>query len=161
MVQSKGKSISVISTLATGSASNINLPGMSQRKMQPRKYNLTNCFVIIYLFSRAIGLLPFSVVRDSNGRVQRAKVSLLDFIWFAISIGLNLFMAFYCYQTTEVPQDPNESVILIIGDNMLLIVGLLLGAFSILIDMFNRGRLVNIVKRFSAFDDEVNIFHMI
>lgn len=47
-------------------------------------YNLSS----IHLYSRLFGLVPFTLVRDSNGEVQRSRVGKFDLLWFVISISV-------------------------------------------------------------------------
>ena len=156
MMQFNRKNISIVSPMAIESPFNIDLPALAQNKKNPsKKYNLIYGLLPVYFFSRAIGLLPFSIVCNSTGKVQCARVRAFDFIWFVFSIGLYISMALFIYQAMVIPKDPNESVILIIGDNLLLISGLASAVIFILIDMFNRNRLVGILKNLTVFDDEV------
>lgn len=158
-MQLNRKNISIVSPMAIEAPLNIDLSALGQSKKNPsKKYNFIYGLLPVYFFSRAIGLLPFSIVCNSNGKVQCARVRAFDFIWFIFSIGIYIFMAAFIYQSMEIPKDPNESVILIIGDNLLLISGFVSGVIFILIDMFNRNRLVGILKNLTVFDDEVRIF---
>lgn len=109
----------------------------------------------IYYFSRAVGLLPFSFIRNSHGEIQEARVTLTDCLWFVISICLYLFMAYICYEGVELPRDPNQSFILIIGDSVLIILGLAYSAVAVAVDMFNRSKIVSVLKNLTEFDREV------
>lgn len=151
------KKVSIRSVVSMKSFSNIDLSTLVKRKIPSENNNFTYSLLPIYFFSRAIGLLPFSIIRDSSGRVREARLSVFDCLWFIISISGYLFLAWFCYQKTVVSYDPNESFVLNIGDNMLLIFGLLYGAIIITMDLGNRNKLVEILKNFTAFDDAVSI----
>lgn len=89
----------------------------------------------IYYFSRIFGLLPFTIVYDTNGDVYEARVTCFDILWFIISVCLYLLLALFSYTNIQLPEGPNVSPILVLGDYVLLITGLLYGAIIIVFDM--------------------------
>lgn len=109
----------------------------------------------IYLFSRILGLLPFSIGRDSNGEVQKSKLNVFDILWFVISISVYLFLAYYYTQTAQIGMNSNDSYFLSINDDIGIILGLVFGAISIGINMYNRSRFIDIIKGFSMVDKKV------
>lgn len=109
----------------------------------------------IYYFSRFIGLLPFSIIRDRNGDVKEVRVSLFDFLWCSIAVCLYLSMAFICFQTMNLPKKANSTHILVLGDCIHCILGLINAAIMIVMDMCNRFRILNILKKFALFDKQV------
>lgn len=121
-----------------------------------RKINFSLTMMPAYFFSRVIGLLPFSIVRNSNGEPQAARVNVFDFLWLIISMSLFLLMAFYIYSDVEIPPGSSDSYVLIVGDSAFIIFGMIYGALIIAMDMFNRNRLVDLLKKFIDFDNEVN-----
>lgn len=151
MTQPTEKTVSRISSTTFSS----NSVAFARPDDRPNIQSFAYSFRPIHYFSRAFGLLPFSVALDSNGNIQKARVSLFDALWFVISISLYLIMAFICYQNIKLPQDQNVSYILATGDAMFLIAGLIYGAIIITIDMFNRFRIIDILRMFTAFDSEV------
>lgn len=131
-------------------------PPVSLKKVSESKKANFSCSVRpIYYFSRAFGLCPFTLVYDSNGDIQEARVTTLDIIWFLISTILYLFMAFFCYANMHRPQDTGESQILLIGDYAHLIFGLINGAIMVSLDMFNRHKFIDFIKKIITFDKEV------
>lgn len=128
-----------------------------KKNSRSRAINFSTSLLPAYFFSRVIGLIPFSIVRDSNGDAHTARINLFDLLWFIFSILLYLFLAFYRYSYMDIPQDASKSYILVIGDSLLLIFGIIYGALMIVMDMFNRNRLVDILKKFTIFDKEVNL----
>lgn len=42
----------------------------------------------IYIFSRIFGAMPFSLVHNSIGEIQKARVNIFDFLWFMVSIAV-------------------------------------------------------------------------
>lgn len=150
MIESNNKHLFTISN-----TSNISTNSIVLNEVRSNNINFAYSFRPIYFFSRAFGLLPFSLIFDSNGDIQKARVSIFDGLWFKVSVSLYLLMAFICYQNIELLQDQNQSPILVIGDALFLIFGLIYDAVSIVFDMLNRNKLVDILKMLTAFDNEV------
>lgn len=142
------QSINVLSSTSTGD--------FLKPKSHGQKYDFVYSLWPTYFFSRAVGLMPFSIVISSNGEIQRARVGVYDLIWFVVSVSWYILLAFISYVDLRLPQSPNESFILKLGDHLLLIYGLFHGAFMILMDMFNRRRIVELAQRCFAFDQEVS-----
>lgn len=132
-------------------------PDQSTRSNIPStKFNFAYSLLPLYYFSRVFGLLPFTILYDTNGDVRGARVTLFDIFWFIISVCIFLSLAVFSYSIINLPDGPNESPTLILGDYILLIVGLFYGAAIIVYDMCNRLRLIDIIKKFTIFDKEVN-----
>lgn len=111
----------------------------------------------VYIFSRVFGLMPFSVARDSDGSIQKPRVKIIDLVWFLISICSCLTLAFYELQIVKLPQDPHNSQLLILGDNVIIVLGLAFNALVIVMNMLNRKRLVEILRKFTIFDQRVRL----
>lgn len=142
------RSIKVLSSSSSGD--------FLRLKSHGQKYDFVYSNWPTYFFSRAVGLMPFSIVLSSNGRIQRARVGMYDLIWFVISVSWYILLAFVSYLDLKLPQNPNESFILKLGDHLLLIYGLCHGAFMILMDMYNRRKIVELAQKCFAFDREVS-----
>lgn len=121
-----------------------------------KKYNFAYSVRPIYYFARVFGLFPFTIEHDSYGDIKEARVKIIDFLWFLFAICIYLFLGFYCFKNLEFPKDPNESYVLILGDYTLLILGLVSGAAMIISDMYNRNKIINILKDFTIFDKKVS-----
>lgn len=156
MIQLSRNKLAVIAPVTTRitPSSTLNLAAIVEKGIRSRKFGFVDSFLPIYFFLRVIGFMPFSIGCEANGEVRKAQVSLLDGLWFVISICLYLGIAIYCSQNGGLPLD--ASYVLVMGDFLLLIVGFVYGAVAIAMDMFNRNRLVNIVNKFIIFDKEVN-----
>lgn len=117
----------------------------------------------LYFFSRLVGLMPFTLVRCSNRNILIAKVTVRDLIWFFISIAWYCVLAAFASNNLRLPQSSSEkppgseSLTINVGDHLLLIVGLLIGSLSIIMDMFNRNKLANIAQKYDIFDNEVSL----
>lgn len=112
-------------------------------------------FQPIYYFSRVIGLWPFTIVRDSNGSIEKTRVRFVDAFWFFISIFAYLTAAFYAYKDIKSLQVSNTETTNFSIFFIFQIMCLLFGACGVVLDMCNRTKLVNILEKFTAFDNEV------
>lgn len=120
------------------------------------KFDFVYCFRPVYYFSRIFGYMPFTIIQDSNGTIQRPKLRTFDILWFILSIFLYIlstFMQFRNIQYTE-----NRSYVLIGGDFLLLKMSLIFSILNVVMDMCNRFKLVDILKNFNSFDEKVNKF---
>lgn len=113
-------------------------------------------FKSLYTFSRLVGLMPFSIVLSANGNIITTKVTVHDIIWMVISVAWYIMLAAIAGWSLQLPRGPNESLTINVGDTLLLIVGLCIGVLSILMDMFNRNKLINISQKYEIFDYEVS-----
>lgn len=130
------------------------------KKFLSKKVNFVNNISPIYYLSRAFGLLPFSVDRNSNSDILRAKVGVKDLFWFVTSISIYLFSVIINYMTFMARLEEHEQgSILILGDHLNLIFGLCYGAFVIIMDMYNRNRIIAILNKFAVFDRMVTYIH--
>lgn len=124
-----------------------------------KQLNFEHGFRPIYYFSRAAGLWPFSICRDSNGVIQPARLSRLDGAWFFISLCLHLFAMFYYYLSLVELEGSNKTILTFsILYTLFQIKSLLIGAFGIILDLLNRYTLVNLLRKFIVFDSEVGHF---
>lgn len=144
-------------------SSNVELVSHKKRAHRSNRLNFVTSLWPFYIFSRSLGLLPFSVKFDANGEIKKARVSAFDFLWFglAISIYLSLTLFFFEFFTSlhgainhKILR--NTSYILYFGDSIFNLYGLAYGAMVILMDMCNRHRLVDILKGFNTFEKEVS-----
>lgn len=128
--------------------------------VQLRKFNFEHVIWPNYYFTRFIGLWPFSIIHDSNGNIQRARIGLSDMLWSILSICFYLTLAFYTYKKVKTAQEKEiENQLRFVVLNLFLMSSLLVGIFGIIFDMVNRNKLVDILRKFNTFDDEVRDFH--
>lgn len=116
--------------------------------------DLQHGFHPIYYFSRCVGLWPFTITYNSNGTIKAARIRLFDMLWFLFSIGFYL-TALYCncaYLKTNMQSD-NTFHLINFTTQMAFI---LFGIVGVVLDMFNRKRLVNILDSFAIFDRKVS-----
>lgn len=112
-------------------------------------------FHAVYYFSRVFGLWPFTIVRNSNGSIQKARVRPIDGFWFWISF-CSYSIAIYstCVSMTEMKMEKGKSFVFFLY-NVYQIVYLFFGSCVIILDLLNLKRLISILKKFSKFDTEV------
>lgn len=126
--------------------------------LNSEKYNFFYSFRPIYYFSRTFGLLPFTIEYDSNGIIQAAVIRSLDILWLIITIlsyFLSSMLSLKLYNEYPKISNNTESLILIGGDNFILIFGLLFGIVIIIMDLCNRSKLLDILKNIHTFDETV------
>lgn len=120
--------------------------------------NFLYTFRPIYYVSRVFGLMPYTIVYDTNGDAVKPKKTACDCLWFVISILVYTALAYLIYQEKTVPSyDKSTSMlILMLGDRILSILSLIFGAQLIIMDMCNRYKLIDILKNVTIFDKEVS-----
>lgn len=136
--------------------SNDKLPESVVQCDQPKKLNFEYCLRPIYFISRVSGLLPFSVARDSNGIIHAPRINAFDFVFFIVSISWYLFLTFVSFREIQFWPNLNKSQVLTVSNYSLLIVTLIFGALTITMDLFNRAKLIDILKKFITFDQNVS-----
>lgn len=110
--------------------------------------NFAYSFRPVYLFLRLFGLMPFSIIYNSNDEIQKCKITKFDGCWFVISLSMYLLMAIFI----KVIHVPTSFSILgtIFG-----ILGYTYSFSAIVVNMWNRNRFVKILKQITIFDMEV------
>lgn len=123
--------------------------------VRPVKLNFEYCIRPIYYISRVCGLLPFSVTRNLNRDIEAPRMNTFDRLFFTLSICWYLFLTYTSFCHIQHWQSLNISHVLTIGNYSLLMIGLIFGVLTITMDMLNRNRLVDILKKFIIFDQNV------
>lgn len=127
---------------------------LKNKPLHQKTINYVYSLQPIYLFLRTFGLLPFSIVRDINGELH-ARVRVFDIIWFVISICIYIFMAVFCWRAEDHYDTPNKSDTLFFVDAVLLTSFLITNILAIILDMYNRSKLIAILNWLTQFDNEV------
>lgn len=122
-----------------------------------RNYSYSYSIRPIYYIFRVFYLIPFTIVQDTNGNVVSSKVRLIDGVLFATFIMLHLNFLHYHYmkpivQSSDIPH------VLTYGDKILPILVHTHNIIIIIMNMYNRERIINIIKMFDTIDKEVNNF---
>lgn len=120
------------------------------------KCSFTHTFRAIYIASRACGQMPFSILRDLNGEIDRPVVNKLDGVWLVISLGI---LNYDLYRALDVHEMQNEvtSEIVVVGNTFISVILHILGLLAILLDMFYRFKLVDTLKKIIIFDKKVSL----
>lgn len=132
-------------------------PLVNENNIQSQKFNFEHAIRPVFYSTRIAGLWPFSIVRDSNGNIQRARVALSDILWSILFICFHLTLLFYTFKKVKTAQVKIENQLRFIVLSVFLISSLLVGIFGIIFDMINRHLLVNILRKFNLFDNEVRL----
>lgn len=122
------------------------------RRLKGVKFN--DIIRTTHKISRVFGQLPFSVKYTANDEIESTHVRLFDLIWFFTSIAFYLYFMQSIWSTFDLTGDFQSLLIFIIA-RLILIVDLLLSAIAVVLDMFNRNRLIGILKELKTFDTEV------
>lgn len=119
--------------------------------------NFAHSFKSIYYFSRIFGFKPFTIVFDSNGKIQTARIRVLDAVWLVITIGLYLSSALHFMIIASHHTFPAKSAILVNCTRSIYMLRKLFNVLSIVMDMYNRYQMIEIVKKINTFDEKASI----
>lgn len=113
-------------------------------------------FHMIYYYSRCVGLWPFSIAYNSNHLIQEAHIDLFDWLWLLISMFVYSATLFCSYKNALTAFSSNEDyffwhLIHAVSE----VPSILFAAVGIVMDLFNRNILVNILRKFIIFDKRV------
>lgn len=127
----------------------------NQRKIQIKKFNFEHAIRPVYYFSRLTGQWPFSIIHDSNGKIQRARVGFFEILWSILVICLNLTVSLDSYEDFKAEQEKHPIRIRFIVGDVLDMSSVLFITIGIVLGIINRKRLVNVLKKINAFDSKV------
>lgn len=149
MKRSRGRNISVTAMQST-------LNYCSKMENLQRKYNFASVFWPIYYFSRVFSFMPFTIVYDSMGEVREPKVTVLDMLWFLISL------CAYLVAITGGSYSFNKLSKLNTQVNTIYYTSeFTFGIIGMIRDMRNRYKLIDILQTFIQFDKEVKIINIV
>lgn len=120
--------------------------------------NFAYSFRPIYLVSRIFGLMPFSIAYYPNGDIDKPKIGIVDGLWFAISLCVYIFGIYKASDYTGY-NETNTRMCLVsaIGFTICFELGLVFGCLSIVFDMGNRFKLIDIIREFTIYDQEASV----
>lgn len=121
--------------------------------------NFGHSFKPIYYFSRIFGFMPFTIAYDSNGKVQTARIKTMDILWFMITVGLYLSSALYFVVFAKQQTFPVKSIILMNCTRLTYMLRKLFNIVCIGMDIYNRFRFIEILKKINAFDEKASKRH--
>lgn len=125
-----------------------------ENETQVQQINFLYSFRPIYYFSRIFGLMPFSIIYDSNGEIKQSKITIVDGIWFLISMfiySLHLYLTLLKFSNQTTP----TTFVMILGNTFLLMI-VMYGAGAVAMGMCNRFKYIKIAKNFTVFDRQAS-----
>lgn len=123
-----------------------------------RKLSFEYAIRPVYYFSRLTGQWPFSVIHDPNGTLQRARVGFFDILWPILMMCLNLILSLDSYDQLKGEQEKNVIRIRSAVEYLLDMCSFLFVAIGIVLGVINCNKIVDILRKFKAFDNEVRHF---
>lgn len=131
--------------------------GKSKEKEARLKKSMFAGFRPIFCFSRIIGLMPFSIVCNSDGELQACRVKVVDCVWFLLSICVYLLLAIFNLLYLNVRHQYKIALVtLFVGNSILTILNFISCVICYIINMCNRRKFLDILKMFENFDAEVS-----
>lgn len=120
------------------------------------KHDFHTAFRPIYYFSRYMGLWPFSVAHYSKKKIRRASVALVDIFRSISTISLSSTLVMCAYEEIRTQKKYHMNTI-----RFVVFMAFQLSSFSfltigIVLDLINRNRLADILRKFNTFDRKVN-----
>lgn len=129
---------------------------MVLKNIDSKRLTFAHSFKPIYIFSRIFGFMPFTIVLDSSGAIQTARVSVFDSMWFIIFIGTYLFSTLYFVTYVRGKQVASTFATLAYATRTIVVFRKLFNCMCITTDMCNRFKLVEILKKIGTFDEKVS-----
>lgn len=121
-----------------------------------KKYPKNGVFSFIiwlYVASRIFGFLPFSVEYNKNREWNKVKVTVLDWLWFVISI--SFYASAIAVAVHHAHFYTTFSCIEIIFMILTKIAYNVIAIFTIITDMINRKCIQKLISNFNEFDKQV------
>lgn len=131
-----------------------------RKKVQWHKRGFVQSVSPIYFFSRAIGLMPFTIAHERNSKILRAKVTALDFVWFVIAMIVHISFVVIWYRNLDYKRIKNVSNVVPIGMGAHATFGLIYSVICVAMDMCNRCKFVDLLRSFMTFDKEVRNYRI-
>lgn len=122
------------------------------------KLNFNYAFRPIYYFSRFAGLWPFSIIRDSNGKIRGLRIGFFDILRSLLLTCLNLALAFGAYEEIRVREETHAESIRAVVFMIFQMSCFLFITIGVVLDLINRNKILNILMKFNTFDREVRHF---
>lgn len=90
-------------------------------QIHSKKLTFAHSFKPVHTLCRIFGFMPFTIAYDTNGAIQKARLGVMDFIWFLISIGIYLSSAFYFVIYVRRHPIPNKRATLVFGTRLIVL----------------------------------------
>lgn len=126
------------------------------KNSKPNRNSLYS-FRPIYIVSRILGQMPFSIVHNVNGEIHRPIIKKLDIAWIIISFGIYIYdMYRACTFDYFNVQNKGSSAVMFVGIIFISVIVHILGFLAITLDMCYRFKLVDIFKKMTHFDKKAS-----
>lgn len=106
---------------------------MAQKSINSKKLTFAHSFKPVYILCRIFGFMPFTIAYDSNGAIQSARIGVIDFMWFLISIGVYLSSALYFVMYVRRHPISNKRATLVYGTRLIVLFRKLFNCLCIII----------------------------
>lgn len=127
------------------------------KKDATKQRDFVDSFLPIYYFLRSFGLMPFSIRRNANRNILDPRVDKFDAGWFVMTILIYSLATFVSFEYVKFKPETNTQLnMLVIWTNLHLTLGMVFCVVIIAMDMYNRVKLVNLIKTFTIFDKQVS-----
>lgn len=128
-----------------------------ETEIKVKRIDFLYSFRPIYYFSRIFGLMPFSIIYDSNGeRARRPKITIFDGIWLLISVCTQMLGVYLTIRFKFVNQT-SPTFVVILGYTFI-IMTVMYGVGAVVMDLCNRFKFLEIINSFTVFDKHVSFF---
>lgn len=149
MENSSRKTDSIITMQST-------LNDCTENQNQSRKLNFAKTFRPIYYVSRFFGFMPFTIIYDSSGVAQEPKTSAFDIAMVFVSLCAYSYTIIGERIMNNTFTTQNYSNIVSFSWKSSTIHDGLFGIINTIMDLCNRFKYIEILKRFNHFDNEVS-----
>lgn len=113
----------------------------------------------LHIVAKIFGLLPFSIGISPKKRLIHPNISIIDLIWFVITLTTKLIMIILiCYSFRVAAFQRVEMLFMYKCSRMILIYDLTFVVVCGISDVINRSMIVQIMNEFSQIDKEVSDF---
>lgn len=131
------------------------------RKSAAKQPNFVDSFQPIHHFLRTLGLMPFSIIRNTSGNLLSPRIKQFDAVWFVTTIIIYSLATFVSFRYVKFNRESNTKLnMLNISNNLHLTLGLMFCVLTIGMDMYNRFKLIDLFEKFIIFDKNVSLIHI-
>lgn len=110
----------------------------------------------IYYFSRVGGQMPFTIIYHTNSTIVGTKFFIRDFVWLAISLGIHIYFIHLAIESFKSYEKVDSADSILYFCNITIwFLSLPLGICTMIMDAYNRFKIIKILNRFTIFDKEV------
>lgn len=108
----------------------------------------------VYIVSRLFGFLPFTIEYSAKTKIQKIFVTLKDLVRFFLALIILAFCVYAGFLDKTLLK--HNSKALIQGTRLVIFVGLILAAFSMIMDLVNRKLLGIVLMEVREIDEQVH-----